>query len=95
MKGMIFINREEIIKHRKALFEKEKVFDKDYNKEYISDFYIPSLKLYIEIWGYTTPEYQKHTTEKIAVYMKKGEKLLSLYENDIRLLDDTLSKHLL
>lgn len=29
MKGMIFINREEIIKHRKALFEKEKVFDKD------------------------------------------------------------------
>lgn len=73
----------------------KKIFDRDGGIDYISDFYIPSLKLYIEVWGMDTPEYRKKAEKKIAVYRKNGDKLLSLYEKDICVLDDVLSKHIL
>lgn len=73
----------------------KKIFDREGDIDYISDFYIPSLKLYIEIWGLDTPEYQKKAERKIAVYQKNGDKLLSLFEKDIRVLDDVLSKYIL
>ncbi len=73
----------------------KKIFDKTSKQEYISDFYIPSKKLFIEIWGMTTPEYQNHKQAKIKTYENNGYKLFSLEEKDIQLLDDTLTRILL
>lgn len=71
------------------------IVDKKNGKEYINDFYIPQIKLYIEVWGYETPEYIKRKKQKISVYQENDLSLLQMTDREIKVLDDFLRRNIL
>ena len=71
------------------------VMDKASNIAYVSDFYLPHLDAYMEIWGFETPEYLARKTKKRAVYKSKGLKLIEMTDTEIKVLDDYLLKTVL
>lgn len=71
------------------------VVDKRTAKEYISDFFIPKLDTYIEVWGYETDEYLQRKERKIEVYCANNLKLLQMTDKEIKSLDDYLRRNIL
>jgi len=62
----------------------------------LSDFYIPSGKVYIEYWGMENdPKYSERKKKKIEIYKKHDIPLIELTDDDIQNLDDHLPKKLL
>jgi len=62
----------------------------------LSDFYIPSGKVYIEYWGMENdPKYVDRKKKKIEIYKKHDIPLIELTDDDIQNLDDHLPKKLL
>lgn len=70
------------------------VVDKRNGKEYINDFYLPQLKVYIEVWGFETPEYLARKKRKIEAYQANKLKLLQMTDKDIKNLDDFMKRSL-
>ena len=68
------------------------VVDKESNNTYISDFYLPHIDAYMEIWGYETPEYLARKEIKRTIYKNKGLKLIEMTDAEIKILDDYLRK---
>ena len=71
------------------------VVDKKTKREYISDFFLPQLKMYIEVWGYENPEYLQRKERKIAVYRASGLALLQMTDREVTILDDFLHRNIL
>lgn len=71
------------------------VVDKRTNEEYISDFYIPKLDTYIEVWGYETDEYLQRKERKIEAYRANNLKLLQMTDREVKALDDFLRRNIL
>lgn len=71
------------------------VMDKANRMAYVSDFYLPHLDAYMEIWGFETPEYLARKARKRAVYKNKGLKLIEMTDAEIKILDDYLLKTVL
>jgi hypothetical protein len=71
------------------------VVDKKTGREYLSDFFIPHIALYIEVWGYETAEYLQRKTSKIEVYQSNHLLLLQLTDEDVKNLDDCLKRNVL
>lgn len=71
------------------------VTDKRTKREYISDFYLPQLKMYIEIWGYETPEYLKRKEHKTEVYRANNLSLLQVTDREVKNLGDFLQRNVL
>jgi len=64
--------------------------------DYRSDFYLPSLHLYIEYWGdESAPGQLAAKLEKKAVYERNGLKLLEIGQADLSRLDEVLPRQLL
>jgi hypothetical protein len=60
------------------------------------DFYIPTGKVYIEYWGYSSDlKYLARKDKKLAVYEKYGLKLIQLDDADVQNLDHILPRLLL
>ncbi len=65
------------------------------SEQYICDFYVPNLDLYIEFWGLDSPlhsQYQDKKYLKTNFYKTNNYKLIDLSDNEIMLLDDKLGK---
>lgn len=73
----------------------EKAVFGENGEEYYSDFYIPSIELYVEIWGLADEEYIRRANCKKKVYAALGYHLLEIAGNDIMHLDDILEKEIL
>lgn len=75
----------------------KKIFSKtNPENEYLSDFYLPEYDLYIEHWGIeNNQEYINKKSEKQNIYLENNYKLLNIYEENIKNLDDYLDKELL
>lgn len=71
------------------------VTDKRNNIEYISDFYLPHLNTYMEIWGIKTPEYLARKKRKTAAYKDNGLKLIEMTNAELEILDDFLRRTVL
>ena len=71
------------------------VVDKRSGMEYISDFYLPCLKLYIEIWGLETEEYLKRKDRKVEAYQANGLPLLEMSDREVQIMDDFLHRNIL
>lgn len=71
------------------------VVDKKTKREYISDFYLPQLKMYIEVWGYENPEYLQRKERKIATYRASGLALLQMTDREVAILDDFMLRNIL
>ena len=71
------------------------VVDKQSGREYLSDFFIPHIALYIEVWGYETAEYLQRKASKIEVYQSNHLLLLQLTDEDVKNLDDCLKRNIL
>ncbi len=71
------------------------VKDRKNNVEYISDFYLPQLDTYMEIWGFETPEYLSRKKAKTAAYKNNGLKLIEMTNSEIKILDDYLRRTVL
>lgn len=72
-----------------------KVRDKDSGKEYISDFYLPHIDTYVEVWGFKTPEYLARRKRKTEIYHRNGLKLIEMTDAEIKVLDDYLRRVIL
>jgi len=70
------------------------VIDKATGKEYISDFFLPVLNVYIEIWGYESDEYLQRKEAKQSVYQKNGLRLINMTDAEVKVLDDFLMRQL-
>jgi len=70
------------------------VVDKRDRREYISDFYIPQFKLYVEVWGMETQKYLRRKSHKLEVYQANNLKLLQLSDKEIKSLDDCMMRSL-
>lgn len=70
------------------------VLDNRNGKEYYADFYLPQYKLFVEVWGFDTPEYRQRSERKIEVYRANDLKLLQMTIEEIKILDDFLTKSL-
>ena len=65
------------------------------DEEVISDFYLPSGKVYIEFWGMENdPKYAERKKKKIEFYKKNDIPLIELNDSDLLNLDDHLPKKL-
>ena len=71
------------------------VFDEENGKTMCPDFFVPSMDLYIEIWGMTSEDYMARRAEKVELYRKMGCKLLEIDRDDVKNIDDLLSRELL
>lgn len=71
------------------------VLDKTNNLTYVSDFYLPHLDTYMEIWGFETPEYLTRKERKKVAYKNNGMKLIEMTDAEIKILDDYLLKTVL
>lgn len=71
------------------------VVDKYSGISYVSDFYLPHLDAYMEIWGYETSEYLARKARKREAYKNKGLKLIEMTNAEIKVLDDYLLKTVL
>lgn len=74
--------------YEKALFSAES------NITYCSDFYLPAQKLYIEVWGLIDDAYERKRAAKTHFYESQGFQLLSIDGNQIKCLDDILSRNI-
>ena len=61
----------------------------------ISDFYLPSQRVYIEYWGRDDPGYLNRKREKQALYEKHGLRLVNVEDGHLDNLDDALPKLLI
>jgi len=62
----------------------------------LSDFYLPTGKVYIEYWGMDNdPKYVERKKQKIEIYKKYDIPLIELTDTEIQSLDDHLPKKLL
>lgn len=68
------------------------VVDREKGMEYISDFYLPHMNTYMEIWGFETPEYLSRKKKKTAAYKNNGLKLIEMTDAEIKILDDYLRR---
>lgn len=68
--------------------------DKRNGKEYHPDFYLPQYKLLIEMWGYDNQGYLLRSKQKIKAYRENDLKLLEMTLEEIKILDDFLTKNL-
>jgi hypothetical protein len=59
-------------------------------EELYCDFFLPSLGIYIEYFGMDDKKYKKRVATKIKLYEKYDLKLIALYPDDIKRLDDIL-----
>lgn len=73
----------------------EKAVFGENGEEYYSDFYIPGIELYVEIWGLTDEKYTSRASRKKKTYSALGYRLLEITGNDIMHLDDILEKEIL
>jgi len=55
------------------------------------DFYLPQLDAYIEYWGLDTTDYRIGMLLKQKLYQQEGKRLISLYPQDLGVLDSKLS----
>lgn len=70
------------------------VFSKDAKITYCSDFFLPRYNLFIEIWGMNDSAYETRRKRKTAFYRDNGYSLLEIFGDEIKNLDDILSKAL-
>lgn len=70
------------------------VVDKRNGREYINDFFLPQYNLFIEVWGFETPEYLRRKEKKIEVYRANNLNLLQMTNENIQVLDDFLRRSL-
>ena len=73
----------------------EKAVFSESGDQFLSDFYIPSLKLFVEIWGYDNEKYRARAKHKRQVYATQGYELLEIFGDDVMILDDFLTKNIL
>ena len=71
------------------------VFDQQTGATLCSDFFIPGKGLYVEVWGMSDERYEARRAEKAAVYQRCGCKLLGIDGDDVKNVDDVLSRELL
>ena len=71
------------------------VFDQQTGSTLCSDFFIPGKSLYVEVWGMSDGRYESRRAEKAAVYQRCGCKLLGIDGDDVKNVDDVLSRELL
>lgn len=64
-------------------------------EELYCDFYIPTGKVYIELWGLDDEKYIARKEKKLEIYRKNGLNLIQLVEKDVSNLDDILPAKLL
>ena len=69
--------------------------DKRTGREDISDFYLPHMEKYIEVWGYETSEYLQRKANKIEAYRANGLSLLQKTDREVKNLDDFLRRNIL
>lgn len=70
------------------------VFDSGTGETLCSDFFVPAQDLYIEIWGMTSQEYESRRERKIELYRRLGCRLLEIDGDDVRNIDDVLTREL-
>ena len=58
------------------------------------DFYLPELDVYIEYWGLDTPQYKMSMYKKQTLYQQEGKRLVSVYPEDLPVLDALLTAKL-
>ena len=58
------------------------------------DFYLPELDVYIEYWGLDTPQYKMSMYKKQILYQQEGKRLISVYPQDLPVLDRLLADKL-
>ncbi len=58
------------------------------------DFYLPEIDVYIEYWGLDTPKYKMSMYKKQTLYQQEGKRLVSVYPQDLPMLDQLLRKKL-
>ncbi len=65
-------------------------------EEVYSDFYIPKGKVYIEYWGFSEDlKYLSRKEKKLEIYRKYGFRLIQLFDEDVKNIDDTLPRLLI
>ena len=68
------------------------VFDPDSGDTLCSDFFVPAMNLYIEIWGMATQEYAIRRERKVDLYRKLSCRLLEIHGDAVKNIDDVLSR---
>lgn len=58
------------------------------------DFYLSELNVYIEYWGLDTPQYKMCMYKKQTLYQQEGKRLISVYPQDLPVLDGLLAAKL-
>lgn len=58
------------------------------------DFYLPLFDVYIEYWGLDTTDYIIGMNIKKKLYQQEGKRLISIYPDDLRYLDQKLAASL-
>lgn len=58
------------------------------------DFYLPELDVYVEYWGFDTPQYKMSMYKKHMLYQQEGKRLISVYPHDLPGLDGLLTAKL-
>ena len=64
------------------------------DEDILSDFYIPTGKVFIEYWGVDDEKYLAKKKWKLEIYNKNNIDLIELTEKDVANLDDTLAAKL-
>lgn len=65
------------------------------DEEVISDFYIPSGKVFVEFWGMEENEkYMERKKKKLEIYGDNNFNLIELNDSDIKNIDDVLPRKL-
>ena len=64
------------------------------DEDILSDFYIPTGKVFIEYWGMDDEKYLAKKKWKLEIYNKNNIDLIELTEKDVANLDDTLAAKL-
>jgi hypothetical protein len=64
------------------------------DEDILSDFYVPTGKVFIEYWGMNDEKYLAKKKWKLEIYKKNNINLIELTEKDVANLDDTLAAKL-
>ena len=70
------------------------VFDPESGDTLCSDFFVPALNLYIEIWGMASQDYELRRMRKVDTYRRLGCRLLEINGDAVKNVDDVLSREL-
>lgn len=73
-------------------YEQVVFMESDPDEIVLSDFYLKNEDIYIECWGLYNDKYLKRKDKKIELYKKNNLKLISLEEDDIKLINDILKR---